>query len=149
MTAHVRSNALLVGLTLLLCAVVYPLALLAVGKAVPDRATGSLIHNKDGEVIGSHLIAQKFEGPGYFWPRPSAADYTPAASGGSNWGANNVKLRDRAARLIAPVARYASGPDKGSLVADTGHIEKWFAEADRVTAWAEAYPTLAGAWVTR
>jgi K+-transporting ATPase ATPase C chain len=148
MTAHLRALAVLTGLTLLLCSVVYPLILLGVGKAMPGRAEGSLVE-RDGQVVGSRLIAQKFEKDYYFWPRPSAADYNAAASGASNWGANNVKLRDRAARLLAPVAVFDSGPHAGKAVKDVGVIEKWFADADRVTPWADAFPTLTGAWVGR
>jgi K+-transporting ATPase ATPase C chain len=147
---------MLLVLTLVLCCVAYPLLLLGAAWLMPDRAAGSMIRNKDGKVIGSHLIAQKFTGAGYFWPRPSAADYNAAASGGSNYGANNIKLRDRAARLIAPVARYASGPKKGELVGSD--IDAWFAsktdprkvkpgEDDLVTTWARDFPTLSSAWV--
>jgi potassium-transporting ATPase KdpC subunit len=156
MIKHIRAHFLLAALTLLLCCVAYPLILLGAGKLLPERAEGNLIRNKNGEVVGSKLIARKFTGQGYFWPRPSAADYNASASAGSNWGANNIKLRDRAARLLGPVARYASGPKKGDLVGPD--IDAWFAaktdptkvkpgEDDLVTVWARDYPTLAGAWV--
>src|SRR5262249_4149780 len=115
MVKHLRAHLLLVVLTLLLCCVAYPLLLVGAGKLLPERAQGSLVRNKDGQVVGSRLVGQKFTRPEYFWPRPSAADYNASASAGSNWGANNVKLRDRAARLIAPAARYAAGPKKGEL----------------------------------
>jgi K+-transporting ATPase ATPase C chain len=40
------------------------------------------------------LIAQKFEKPEYFWPRPSAVDYNPLPSGGSNLGPTAAALKD-------------------------------------------------------
>ena len=55
----------------------------------PSQAEGSLIRRADGTVIGSRLIAQKFERPEYFRPRPSAADYNAASTSGSNYGPSN------------------------------------------------------------
>jgi len=49
---------------------IYPAVIAAVGRAaLPDKASGSLV-SVDGRVVGSSLIAQPFQGPGYFWPRP-------------------------------------------------------------------------------
>ena len=98
-----RANLLLLALSVAVCCVAYPLALWAFARAAfPTTASGSLLMATaaDGteRVVGSSLIAQPFTGDEYFWPRPSAASYNAAAAGGSNWGANNPKLRDRAAR---------------------------------------------------
>src|SRR5690242_10264340 len=102
MNAHLRANLWLLGLTVVLCCVLYPLTLWAVGRAVfPDKASGSLLDEKgqlthdEDRARGSRLIAQPFNGPEYFQPRPSAASYNGAASGASNFGANNPKLRYR------------------------------------------------------
>src|SRR5690242_8972530 len=99
MIAHLRANLLLLVFTLLLCGVPYPLGLLGVGQVVlPGKADGSLIHGKGQTVtdpakgVGSPLIAQPFTGDEYFQPPPSAAGYDGAASGASNWGANNYQL---------------------------------------------------------
>jgi K+-transporting ATPase ATPase C chain len=63
MTAHLRANVLLLGLTLLLCSVFYPLALLGVGQVLfHDKAQGSLLVDAQGNLIGSRLIAQPFTG---------------------------------------------------------------------------------------
>jgi K+-transporting ATPase c subunit len=154
MTA-IRAHLLLLGLSLLLCCVAYPLALWAFGRVVfPDKADGSLLTAKgrDGteRVVGSSQIAQPFTGDEYFWPRPSAAGYNAAAAGGSNWGANNPKLRDRVAQQLGPIIQYK----KGSPSAGTGpsprtpqqDIEAWFAaKPDRAAELAAQYPTAASA----
>ena len=73
--------------------VVYPLFISAISViAYPDKAAGSLIE-KDGKVIGSKLIGQKFESDKYFWSRPSAVDYNPMPSGGSNSGPTSASLK--------------------------------------------------------
>src|SRR5690348_9747933 len=103
---HLRANLLLVGLTLLICCVVYPAALWGVGQIVfPISATGSLIDGPNGQPVGSRLIAQAFNGDEYFQPRPSAAGYNAAAAGASNWGASNPKLRFRVARQLGPIVK--------------------------------------------
>ena len=68
----------------LLTGLAYPCLMLAVGKfGFPQQAGGSLLH-RDGQVVGSTLLAQKFGGLQYFWPRPSAGDYATVPSGASN-----------------------------------------------------------------
>src|SRR5262245_52491631 len=107
MLAHLRANLWLLGLSLLLCCVLYPLALWAAGRAVfRHQADGSLLTGSDGKPVGSRLIAQPFSGDEYFQPRPSAASYNAAASGASNWGASNYLLRDRVARQLGPIVKY-------------------------------------------
>src|SRR6185295_9333369 len=96
----------------------YPGVLLVLGQTIfHDKAQGSLVYDKDGKPIGSRLIAQPFTGEEYFQPRPSAVSYNAAASGASNWGANNYLLRDRVARQLGPLVKYRSGPKKGQPVA--------------------------------
>ncbi|MEN6337184.1 MAG: potassium-transporting ATPase subunit KdpC [Phycisphaerales bacterium] len=91
----------LVILSILVCCVVYPAAMLAFGQiVVPWKADGSLLMDDQGRVIGSAQIAQNFTRPEYFWPRPSAVDYNAAATGGSNLSPTNPKLKERAKGII-------------------------------------------------
>ena len=75
----------------------YPLLVTVIaGVVFPHKAAGSLIM-KDGQVIGSELLAQSFTSDRYFHPRPSAAGkgYDATASGGSNLAQSNAKLVQR------------------------------------------------------
>jgi K+-transporting ATPase ATPase C chain len=77
--------------------IVYPLALTGVAGAIfPHKAAGSLIV-RNGQVIGSELLAQSFTSDKYFHPRPSAAGngYDATSSGGSNLAQSNAKLVQR------------------------------------------------------
>lgn len=131
MTKHIRANLLLLAFTAILCCGLYPLLLFAVARGLfPASASGSLLTAGE-EIRGSRLIAQPFTADEYFWPRPSAASYNAAASGASNWGASNPKLRDRVAQQLGPMVQYKTG----SKSAGTGpsprtpqqDIEAWFA----------------------
>ena len=71
-----------------LCGFVYPLVMDGIAAvAFPHQATGSLIHDKDGHVVGSELIGQPFDNPAYFWSRLTAeANYDASSSTGTNLG---------------------------------------------------------------
>src|SRR5262245_26153545 len=156
MSRHIRANIWLFVLSVLIASVLYPLVLLGIGQTVfHDKAQGSLVTAKDGTVIGSRLIAQPFSADEYFQPRPSAASYNGAASGASNWGANNPLLRARVAQALGPIVRYGSkSAKKGQPVGPD--IETWFQQwpaqhpdeqVGVVAKWAETYPSVAVAWV--
>jgi potassium-transporting ATPase KdpC subunit len=84
-------------LATLLCGIAYPLLVTGIASIVfPHQAAGSLIL-KDGQVIGSELLAQSFTSDRYFHPRPSAAGngYDATSSGGSNLAPSNAKLVQR------------------------------------------------------
>jgi K+-transporting ATPase ATPase C chain len=78
--------------------VIYPVAFTVFAQlAFKHQAEGSLIE-RDGKIVGSELMAQQFQGPTYFWPRPSAATYGTGptglnASSGSNLGPTSAQLQ--------------------------------------------------------
>jgi potassium-transporting ATPase KdpC subunit len=142
MMAHIRACLWLLALTVVVCCVLYPLALWAVGQGLfRSQAQGSLVQDESGQVRGSRLIAQKFSDDRFFQPRPSAADYNASASGGSNLAASNPLLRDRAARQLGPVARYEDGKRVGP------DVEGWFRDNPGLLGvWAKDHPQLATRW---
>jgi potassium-transporting ATPase KdpC subunit len=92
-----RTSILYTAITTLLFGLGYPLVVtLLAGILFPHKAAGSLIL-KDGQVIGSSLLAQSFTSDRYFHPRPSAAGsgYDATSSGGSNLAQSNAKLVQR------------------------------------------------------
>jgi potassium-transporting ATPase KdpC subunit len=81
--------------TTVLLGIIYPLVVTGIAQVLfPKKANGQLIE-ANGRVIGSRLIAQAFTVPGYFHPRPSAVNYDPTGSNGSQLGPTNQKLIDR------------------------------------------------------
>jgi K+-transporting ATPase ATPase C chain len=91
-------------LMLLLCGLVYPLAMTGLGQAFfPKQANGSLLRTAKGHLIGSELIGQSFTQAKYFHPRPAANRYDASNSGGSNLAVSSQKL---VARIQADVKTY-------------------------------------------
>ena len=101
----------------------YPLLVTVIAAVVfPHKAAGSLIL-KDGQVIGSELLAQSFTSDRYFHPRPSAAGngYDATASGGSNLAQSSKTLVDRIQGSINTLAKENPGkPVPIDLVTTSG-----------------------------
>ena len=92
---HVRPAIVLTLFFVLVTGLAFPLAVTAIGRvAFPEQASGSLLRDRSGKLIGSALIGQPFTKPEYFHPRPSAAGagYDAANSSGSNLGPTSDKL---------------------------------------------------------
>jgi K+-transporting ATPase ATPase C chain len=89
----------------------YPIVVLGLSQVLfHDKANGSLVTDANGQVVGSSLLGQEFQGAKWFQGRPSAAgivasgsldsngkpgdpnDLTLVNSGGSNLGPTNDTL---------------------------------------------------------
>src|SRR5579862_2653173 len=89
-----------------LTGIIYPLVMTGIAQtAFRDQANGSLIV-RDGQVIGSELLAQQFTGDKYFWPRPSAGSYATVPSGASNLGPTSQALQSN---VTANAAAFRTG----------------------------------------
>jgi len=86
--------------------VAYPLVMTGISQLLFYRqANGSLIE-RNGQVVGSELIAQQFTGDKYFWPRPSAGSYATVPSGASNYGPTSQALQSN---VTANAAAFRTG----------------------------------------
>ena len=97
--------------TTLIFGIIYPLLVTLIAQvAFPERANGSLIV-KNGEIIGSRLIGQRFSSDKYFHSRPSSAGngYDPMASSGSNLGPTNQLLISRVRDDVAKLQQERPG----------------------------------------
>ncbi len=152
MSKYLSKSLLLLAFSVVICCIVYPVALWAVGQTIfPFQANGSMINGPDGKPVGSKLIAQPFTKDEYFQPRPSAASYDASASSSSSLAASNYGLRDRVARSLGPIVTYKGGPKAGQPVAPD--VESWF-QGDMyqgaphiVSQWAVLHNSPAQAWV--
>lgn len=69
--------------------IVYPLVVTLISFAtMKNTASGSMV-----STVGSKLIAQEFTSDRFFWPRPSAVNYNPLSSGGSNLSVTSAELK--------------------------------------------------------
>ena len=77
----------------LLTGIIYPLLITGIAQLFfPRNANGSMVV-RDGKIVGSELIGQKFDSTIYFWSRPSAIGYNPVPSGASNYGPTSDTLK--------------------------------------------------------
>ena len=111
MNAYVRPALSLALLMTLVTGALYPLAVTGIAQvAFPEQANGSLVRDDQGQVRGSALIAQAFEGDGWFHARPSAGAYATVASGASNLSPSNPALAERVKGDAATLYRAQQGP---------------------------------------
>src|ERR1700674_630783 len=152
MSRYLSKSLWLLSFSVVICCIIYPLALWALGQTLfPFEANGSMLMGPDGKPVGSRLIAQPFTKDEYFQPRPSAASYDGSASASAALAASNYMLRYRVAQQLGLIVKYKSGPKAGQLVAPD--IEAWFqqdsfgGQPHIVAQWADAHNAAAQAWV--
>ncbi|OXM99570.1 K(+)-transporting ATPase subunit C [Bifidobacterium vansinderenii] len=112
--------------------IVYTFAMFGIGQlGMPDKANGSLITDRSGQVVGSSLIGQSFTDskgealPRYFQARPSAAGvgddnpsgYDASASSGTNLGHRDEGLIKDVRTRRADIAKR-EGVDVKDVPAD-------------------------------
>ncbi|WP_444438506.1 potassium-transporting ATPase subunit KdpC [Pseudomonas sp. A6] len=120
MLTHIRPAIASLALLSLVTGVAYPLLVTGIAQvAFPEQANGSLVRDAKGEVRGSALLAQKFEGPQWFHERPSAGDYATVSSSASNLAPGNPALAERIAKDAAAEA-VAGRPVPLALVTTSG-----------------------------
>lgn len=108
-TPYIKEGIRVFFIFTVITGILYPLFITAIGAVFfPYQAGGSIIV-KDGVPVGSELLAQKFTSDRYFHPRPSAVDYNPVPSGGSNLGPIDLRLKNLTAE------RYAEFIEKNIL----------------------------------
>lgn len=121
----IRTIVRAVVATLLLAALTglaYPLAMTGIAEGLfADRANGSLVV-VNGKPVGSALIGQAWDGPSWFYGRPSAIGEDASTSGGSNLGPRSRQLADEIAARAAAIARleapYVPGVTAAMIPAD-------------------------------
>jgi len=87
-----------------LTGLIYPLVVTGLAAACCSRPAGGSLIRQGDKLLGSALLAQPFDDPKYFWPRPSAttpAPYNGASSAGSNLGPTNPAQVDAVKARIA------------------------------------------------
>ena len=96
---------------------IYPLVVTGLAQLFfHGQAEGSLV-TVAGKPVGSSLLAQKTEGPRYFWPRPSAGDYATVPSSASNLGPSSDALKKAIAGFVQK-ARAGNGLAADAVLPD-------------------------------
>jgi len=113
MKKYLITDLLMTVVTTILLGLVYPLFITGLTRIYARNTADGQLIAKNGEVVGSRIIAQPFTGVAYFHPRPSAAGsygYAADNSSGSNLGPTSQKLIDRVKTDIA--ALQAENPGR-------------------------------------
>lgn len=117
MKKYLLSSIRLMIVLLIICSVVYPLVIAAIGKLTPGRGGGETVKVK-GKVVGYTNVGQKFTEDKYFWSRPSAVDYNAAGSGGSNKGPDNPDYLKQVQGRIDTFLKHNPGITREQIPSD-------------------------------
>jgi K+-transporting ATPase ATPase C chain len=117
MKKYLATSLKLTVVMLVLCSVIYPLFIMAIGKLTPGHGDGETL-SVNGKVVGYAIVGQKFTDDKYFWSRPSAADYNAASSAGSNKGPSNPEYLKMVQDRIDTFLVHNPGIDKKDIPAE-------------------------------
>jgi len=117
MKQYILPSLKLTLVLLVICSVVYPLLVAAVGKLAPGNGDGETISVKS-KLVGYALIGQKFTDDKYFNSRPSAVDYNASGSAGSNKGPTNPDYLKTVQSRIDTFLVHNSGINKKDIPAE-------------------------------
>jgi K+-transporting ATPase ATPase C chain len=112
MKTALKAAGLFLAMTLL-TGIFYPLLITGAAQLFFDERAGGSLIMKEGKAVGSKLVGQNFNKPEYFWPRPSAIDYNPLPSSGSNLGPTSGALKEK---IDARRTRLQAEPGEGVAV---------------------------------
>lgn len=123
-------------ITIVVCGVLYPLAMTGIGKVFfSDKANGSIIRYK-GKAVGSSLLGQNFTDPRFFRGRVSSINYNTytakdtkpdksgkvvysgVSSGSQNLGPSNTALKERVQKDINDFLKSYPGVKKSDIPTD-------------------------------
>ena len=100
---EIKRGLIIFLLLTVLTGLIYPLFITGIAQLIwSSKANGSLI-TKNGHVVGSNLIGQRFSKPEYFHGRPSRVDYRGSISGASNLGPTSRKFLQETQKQITQV----------------------------------------------
>jgi K+-transporting ATPase ATPase C chain len=102
---------------IIVCAVIYPLIIAAVGLLSPGGGKGETV-TLNGRIVGYAHIGQRFDQDKYFWSRPSAVAYNAAGSGGSNKGPSNPDYLKDVKAHIDSFLRHDPGITRAQIPAE-------------------------------
>lgn len=112
MRKNLVTSLLYTFVTAILLGILYPLLMTVLAQAFFHRKANGQMVTVKGEIVGSRIIGQSFDGVGYFHGRPSAAGangYDAASSGGSNYGPTNAKYVARVESRVAALQKENPG----------------------------------------
>jgi len=115
---ELKRGLLILLAMVVLTGIIYPLAVTGIGQLFFSHQANGSLATKDGEVIGSELIAQKFEAPFYFVPRPSAINYDAATSGGTNNGPTSEALKSEVGQNVSMTKKMFGLKESDQVPAD-------------------------------
>jgi K+-transporting ATPase ATPase C chain len=102
----------------LITGILYPMFLTGFAQLFfREKANGSLIY-KENLVVGSRLAGQSSDNEMYFSSRPSAINYQPLPTGGSNLGPTSAKLAEQVKTRRIEFIRLNQLPDSTNVPAD-------------------------------